>query len=207
MEVHYCNKIDPRKLENNKHTKEYANSYRVPIEYGNKPLYINLPKLRIPFDVKEKKSNGKIFARELSLSIGELTTDDNKNNEHIKAFKKCIKDIDIQISKIIKGQMRESLYSSNPNFPPIMNVTIKTVYGDTAPKLDVYDSNKVLIKDFDVNTLRTWVVSGVIKLDGVWVQKGGTDKNKPKFGIDWVLTQLRLYNIQPIALKKSIITE
>jgi len=203
MKVYFSNEIDPKKLSSSKNTKEYAKSYRVFIDYDKKPLYINTPKMRIPFDIKEVKGgDGKIWAREMTLSVGPLTDQDSQNNKHVEYFKKIVEKIDDRISKLIKGEMRHSLYSSNPNYAPTFTTKIKNTFGSDTPNIKVFDQKKKLIPLEKVNfNLRSWVVSLVIKLDGVWVQKEpNPETKKNKFGIDWTVVQMRIHHAQPCGI-------
>lgn len=209
--IYYCNEINPKKLSQTKAPREYASSIRAYIDYDKKPLFLKLPKMRIPFDPKEEKTrDGKIFMRKISVSLGPLTKDpDDNNNKHIEMFKKVIKTIDTHVAGMINGDFRGSIYESNPEYAPTFTVGVKNAYGQDTPNLELFDSKKkqLPIDKCDFN-LRTWVVSGVVKLDGVWIQKRvDSSTGKRKCGIDWTLTQLMLHNVHPVAPKGPLFAD
>jgi hypothetical protein len=151
-------------------------------------LKIQTPKIKIPFDIQERKSKiGKLFAMGVTVSTDEIGTENNKIN--IANFRSKLFEVEKQLRKKLPDELRSKDFSSslwqgsNANFKPTMKLTIPCFKNET-PEVAIFDKQGNVS---DVSALEKFsICSFIICLDSIW----STDT---KVGVNWHIEQAKIY--------------
>lgn len=183
----YCKEFDIEKL-----SCERQKGNRIPLEYDGCECRIHLPILLIPYSIQDKKtSDGRVFMKSLSFSM-DFVTESKSNQKHIVAFRKMIEQIDLFVENKLEHneQFYNSLYSGKSC--TTFSGSIKFEYGTKDVKLDLFNDKREVV-EFDNGIFKEKMVTGIIKLDSIWISRG-------KAGINWIIETLQIcgdYNPPP----------
>lgn len=162
-------------------------------------LKIQTPRMKIPFDVVEKKNKeNKPFMKTFSVSTNEIGTTSNKSN--ISSFKDKINQTDEIVARLLpdnikNNRMSPSLWKGqNTNFSPTMKISINYDYNDnTKCNCKVFNHNNEEIRETELT--KGCLISAIIRLDSLWIYED-------KIGINWIAEQIKIYQDQP-SVKES----
>ena len=190
--MHIILKVDDIILNNLKFSKAFStgdNSYNISIEYlDNKKhdLVIQTPILVMPFGLSQFGNN-----KYLDVSFYNIDNDSDINN-----FYQLINNINARVNKHIKYLPRSNKVKQYLN----KEVPYLTYYNNPKPKNGIFperlrllfsNSCKIFGKDYrplDESCLKTkFMVKLLIQPACIWV-------NKNKYGITWVVQQVKLYD-------------
>lgn len=190
IDILFCNQLDVNKINI---SKRKGNKIMLSYDYDNNGLYLQTPKFRVPFEIKDKVSQktNQVFMKQISFST-ELHKNNQyvKENKHISKFSNTLVKIDQRIRKLLPEyndyEMYKSLYHGNNDFSPIFNVNMVFFYGTTDLDVDIFDKDKNEILHEELNT-KNAIVSSIVKLDSVWVSNG-------KMGVNWIANQIQIHD-------------
>lgn len=186
-----------------------VNKNYIPVFYPKKgddsfvKLFIQTPKMSVPWEMKEKKSRqGKIFAYTLTASTGPVGSE--KNQRNIDMFRDKIVQLETKIKELLPVDFKnKTFYSSlwqsdNSNFKPTMRLTIPC-YNGGEPKVSVFDKNK---EPTEVDKIvPKSVCTFIIVLDSIW-------STADKVGINWNIDEVVIYEqASPVTKTKFMFKE
>lgn len=178
--------------------KKGKNSQSVKIYYNKKPMYLQLPKLSVPFGATDYNGNGKYV---VDLSMAGMNKD-----EDIKMLHDLLSEMDDRIVEYacenseewfngkknveeVKKMYSSILRKSNSDYPPTYRVKMMKdksdkytteVYNDKAEEIDLdeNDEKEVISKGCSMKSC--------VECLGVWFMNG-------KFGVSWRLVKAKVY--------------
>lgn len=168
---------------------------KVYLDINGGPIYLHTPKMRVPFNLLDKKNRmtNMVFMKQISFSTELYENCDKNNAKHIKRFVQTLEKIDEHIFTVLAQYNSDrfikykSLYKKpDSDYAPTFSAGIKI---DDALNIMVPVVAKVDGKDTQVcvtgGMFRNKIVKGIVKLENVWVSGN-------KVGISWSAVQLNL---------------
>lgn len=152
-------------------------------------LKIQTPKMKIPWDLEERKSRqGKVFSINVTVSTDEIGSDKNKKNTNM--FREKILELEEKIKYLLPPNFQSKDFSSslyqgkNLEFKPTMRLSIPC-YKDEQPNVTIFDKNGD--QDNISSLVPRSVCTFIICLNSIW----STDT---KVGINWNIEQVTVFN-------------
>lgn len=156
-----------------------------------KPLRINTPRLKVPFDLDEVKAkDGRVFIKNLTISTEDHGS--SKNLRDLKRFREKIGEIDKKIVSLLPENLQmktfyNSLYQKDEKYQPTMKLGILMDREENA-KIPIFDNEQKVINEEFLK--KGVVVSAIITLDQLWM-------NADKMGLNWTVNQIQIREDQP----------
>lgn len=188
--------IDPAQLEMGNVTEKNVEFFYPSGDNTFEKFRVHTPKLRIPFDISDKKARatGKVFAKSVTFAMDRVGTP--ANQARIDRFVAAVRDIDDHVKRVLSKSesfRTKTFYGSlyqNPApkydgslYPPTMRVTVPFRKDGTCVS-SFYDPQENPIDVSDVH--RNDTAAAIIVLDEIWV-------SGQKYGINWVIEQLKVF--------------
>ena len=178
--------------------KKGKNSQSVKIYYSKKPMYLQLPKLNVPFGASDYNGNGK-YVVDLSMNGMDKDKDISMLHDVLYAMDGAVMGYAVENSvewfgsekdmEYVQSKYTRMLRQSNGNFAPTFKVKIMKDKSDKYTA-EVYDdkSEQVSLDDNDVSEVlpKGCSVKTCVECLGVWFMNG-------KFGVSWRLVQAKVY--------------
>ena len=180
----FASDIDVSKIEFGEVTEK-----NIKISYNGDKLEFQTPKMTVPFDLEERKYQGKLFLKNIACSTKDCSS--QKNNEQMKAFDKKIREIEVKIKSMIPEKHKDkifysSLYQSDTKYKPVFK--IKIPYNDNECSISIYDNNNKKVGDSKL--YKRIMISTIIYLENIWFYKD-------KMGLTWTAKQMKIFDDQP----------
>jgi len=166
---------------------------KVYLDIRGQPIYLRMPKMRVPFNLLDKKNKrtNMIFMKQISFSTEIYEDCDKHNAKYIKKFVEKLKKIDDKIFEELPQFNSErftkykSLYSKpDSEYAPMFGVGIK-IDNDTLDVLVPVFNNEEQPICVTNSTFKNKIVKGTVKLDNVWISGN-------RVGISWSAAELEL---------------
>jgi hypothetical protein len=146
---------------------------------------IQTGKMRVPWDPKERKNqNGKVISTNVCAStFGILDTSNKKRIETFKTKVECIE----KLLPIDEGASLNSvLYGTNPNYSPVINLSIP--YSDGKPEVIVFDSDGNILPFTALK--KGCICTFIVRVSHFWMFKN-------KRGLQLVIEQVKMHKSSP----------
>lgn len=181
----------PTKIEIGKVEEKCVRFYLPSGESGYEKISFQTPKMKIPFDLQDRKFGDKLFAKSVPVSTNEIGTEQNR--KRIKLFRHKIDKLERCVIKKLPEHIKcktlvPSLWvGKNTQFSPIFKASIPYDRKGNASS-GVFNSSD---EPVGADTIKKGdLVSMKITLSKVWIQS-------EKIGLNWDIEQIKIFDAEP----------
>lgn len=182
---------NPRKIVLGKVEEKHV-TFFLPDGDNFKKIKFQTPKMRICFDVEERKTKmGKLFVKNVTLSTNEIGSDNNR--KRIEILRTKLEKTEKYIKRLLPDYLKNKKFNSslwqgnNKDFKPTFKVGINFDRNEEA-NVGIFDKDNNPMEHTKLQ--KGQIVSMSIKLEKLWIWND-------KIGINWNIEQIKVYEELP----------